>query len=118
MGAGASAAVEIEEYEAKYNNSRALSDVDKQKIQDFRLCRNESLYDRLEVLKIDDTLSKEVREFVEYKLQKIATEVATQAINQAAALLVVKEKAQRNTGSYGHKCDEEGERVRGGTNKK
>ena len=117
MGAGASAAVEIEEYETKYSKLRTLSDVDKQKIQNFRLGRNESLYDRLEVLKIDDTLSKEVREFVEYKLQKIAREVAAEAINQAAAL-VLKDKAKRNGGSYGHKCGEERETVREELNKK
>ena len=79
--------------------------IDKEKIKQFRLKENECLSKKLEVLKIDDTLSKEVRDFVEYKLQKIAREVALEAINQAA-LLVANETGKAHRGNYGHKCEE------------
>ena len=105
MGAGASAAADIEEYEAKFKNTRRLSEIDKKKINQFKLGKNECLSKKLEVLKIDDSLSKEVRAFVEYKLQKIAREVALEAINQAA-LLIANETGKAHRESYGQKCEE------------
>ena len=85
MGAGASAANEIDEYESK---GFILEENEKTFIRSYSFEGKTSrdLKHEFESLKLDTTLSPEMRQFLEYQIEKIAIEVANEAIQCAAQI--------------------------------
>ena len=87
MGSGASSAnVAIEEYESR--QGQKLQEDEKNVIRRFSTeaegKSNEILRSEFERLKLDNSISPKLRQFIEYQIEKIATDIANYAIQKAA----------------------------------
>ena len=113
MGAGASAAAEIEEFQLEQN--KRISEEGKHRIRSFALERGgdiDAVSRQLnEVLRLNrDDLPTDVKEFLAWELNKIATEIAMSAIQQATSIVMKQNNAST---SAGEKEDEEGSKFEG-----
>jgi len=113
MGAGASAAAEIEEFQLEQN--KRISEEGKHRIRSFALERGgdiDAVSRQLnEVLRLNrDDLPTDVKEFLAWELNKIATEIAMSAIQQATSIVMKQNNAST---SPGEKEDEEGSKSEG-----
>ena len=87
MGSGASSAnVAIEEYESR--QGQKLQEDEKNVIRKYSTegKSSEILRSEFERLKLDSSISPELRHFIEYQIEKIAADIANHAIQKAAAI--------------------------------
>jgi hypothetical protein len=107
MGSGASSAnLAIQEYESR--QGQKLQEDEKNAIRQFSTegKSNEILRSEFERLKLDNSISPKLRHFIEYQIEKIATDIANYAIQKAANIhrrnerLKVDSSNRRKTTSY------------------